>query len=131
MTRLTRIRTIFFKKLFGLEENFFLSNESTLNDFVELDDIPGHSLKRLTGIPKSERQLYIKDEHLVNGVGRHLVWYPKLTEEEWERFHRATRDKLLDMIEKFTCISMADYPEGGGLYVWKVARHIRRKRHLS
>lgn len=56
------------RKLFGLEENFFLSNESTLNDFVELDDIPGHSLKKLTEIPKSERQSYITDEHFVYGV---------------------------------------------------------------
>lgn len=60
-----------------------------------------------------------------------MAWYPKLTDKESDKFHKATREKLQDMIKKITGISMAEYPEEEELYVWKVARYIKGKQYLS
>lgn len=104
---------------------------SASSDFLELDDIPGHSLRRLSEIPESERQSYIQDQHLSNRADNHLVWYPKVPKDDWERVHKVTRKKLLEKIERVFGVSMADYPREEELFVWKVARYVRRKAHLS
>lgn len=118
------------KQLFGLAGDFFLSNESTLDDFLEFSDIPGHSLKSLSEIPDAERKAYITDEHLDFSPELHLVWYPKAPEDVWERVHKEAREKLLKRIERIFGVSMDEYPEAE-LLVWKVNRYIGRKEHLS
>ena len=45
------------KRVFGISEAW-MSNESTMDDFDDLEDIPGHSLVRLSDVPVADRHLY-------------------------------------------------------------------------
>ncbi len=110
-----------------------LTNKSTLEDFEEQSDIPGHELRRLSNVPKAERKYYLNDfktvKHFLGFTAeRYMVWYPPVTKTEWEQIERETRHSLIGRLEKIYCISFTDYPTEEELYVWKVAEYITRQK---
>jgi len=107
-------------------EGALLTDESTLNDFEPINYIPGHWQCRLSDIPESEREPYLKEMPDFVEPERYICWYPPVTDAEWTKIHRANRKRLLNLVEKAYGISLADFPEEK-LYVWKVAAFVKRK----
>ena len=113
------------EELFDLEWAF-LTNESTLEDFLSEDDIPGHKLILFKDIPKGDKDLY-EDEKSPFGTDKYWVWYPPLTNTEIKKMRVEERNMLLKKIEKVFGISMANYPKEEALYIWKVAEFVKKK----
>ena len=111
-----------------------LTNLSTLDDFEDGMDIPGHELRKLSEIPGSDRKNYLNDfKNLKRFLGsltpdRLLVWYPPVSKEEWDEIGKQTRQRLIQRLEENYQVSFADYPEDQDLYIWQVAGYIARKR---
>ncbi len=114
------------ERVFGII-GAWMSNKSILDDFESLDSIPGHDLVRLSEIPKSDRYLYKKEFAEFIDPKKYLVWYPPVSSREWSKIETITRDFFLGKVENKYKISMADYPKGEQLYVWKVAEFVKRK----
>ncbi len=96
--------------LFGIR-GVFLSDESTLDDFVIEMDIPGHKLIPFSEVSKSEKHLYKKLHSAISAPSKYHVWYPPLASKESESINKATRRQLLMQIEAGYGISLEDYPK--------------------
>jgi len=92
-------------------EGALLTDESTLDNFEPIDYIPGHWQCRLSDIPESEREPYLKEMPDFVEPERYICWYPPVTDAEWTEIHEANRQRLLSLVEKTYGISLADFPE--------------------
>lgn len=114
------------ERVFGIS-GAWMSNESTLDDFESLDSITGHSLVRLSEIPKADRHLYKKEFAESIDPKKYWVWYPPVSVKEWSKIETVSRNVFLDKVECKYKISMEDYPKSEPLYVWKVAEFVKKK----
>ena len=114
------------KRVFGISEAW-MSNESTMDDFDDLEDIPGHSLVRLSDVPVADRHLYKKDFAESSNPKKYSVWYPPVSDSEWIRIRKLSRKHLFEKVENEYNVSLEDFPKNSPLYVWKVAEFVKRK----
>ena len=114
------------KKVFGID-GAWMSNQSTLDDFGDLEDIPGHSLVRLSEVPEADRHLYKKDFAEASHPKRYSAWYPPVSDSEWSRIRKLSWKYMIKMVENKCNVSLEDFPKNSPLYVWKVAEFVKRK----
>lgn len=103
-----------------------ITNESTLEDFESLGSIPGHKLISLSKVPKSQQHLYKRPTFPTNRKN-YLVWYPPVSDEEWQKIRKLFKLKLLKKVENKYKISTENYPHNEPLYVWKMAKFVKSK----
>lgn len=114
------------KKVFGIDRAW-MSNESTMDDFDDLENIPGHNLVRLSDVPEADRHLYKKDFGESGNPRIHRVWYPPVSSPKWAKIRKLSRKYLIEKIGNECNLSFEDFPKNSPLYVWKVAHFVKRK----
>lgn len=105
----------------------WMSNESMLDDFDSPDSIPGHISIKLSEIPVIDRHMYKKEFAEKFDPKKYWVWYPPVSNKEWNEINKITRRIYLDKVERKYNISMENYPKGEPLFVWKVAEFVKKK----
>ena|SRR3989344_6956299 len=117
---------ILIEKLFNIE-GALLTNESTLHNFIWVDDIPGHRLMRVTDIPLDDRKIYLEKMPNLTSIEKTYDWYPPVSDQEWEEITKKEQEDIFQKIESIFGVSMKDY-EDEELYVWKVADYIQKEK---
>jgi len=78
-------------------------------------------------VPKSKRHLFKKELEDSIEPKKYHVWYPPVSDSEWNRVRKLSRKYLVEKVENEYNVSLEDFSKNSPLYVWKVAEFIKRK----
>lgn len=108
--------------------SMLLTDKSELDHFDLVDEIAGHMQIKLSEVPEVDLERYSDyfETWAPEDLGRLVVWYPPISDEKWDEINSNRKKRLIKLIELTFNISMEDYPDDS-LYVWKVARFIKKK----
>ncbi|MDE2024932.1 MAG: hypothetical protein KGJ07_00385 [Patescibacteria group bacterium] len=111
------------RRLFGIE-GVFISNESILEDFMDIDDIPGHERRTFASLTAEEKKLYKKEKELpFFNENRFFVWHPPISDEEWDNIERERQYELTALIKKEYGVYLPEILEGE-THIWIIAKLI-------
>ena len=104
-----------------------ITNESLLEDFMDLEDIPNHTLRRFSALSKEEKKRYAgatqQDARSWAGL---LVWYPPLTDAERHMFAQKEREVLAERIADVYGFIIPEVI-AGETRVWEVVKLVAQK----
>lgn len=115
------------ERLFDIK-GAFLSNESRLEDFMEVDSIPGHRRLLFSELSLKDQQEYRKHYQKFRQIQlkKLVVWYPPVTKREWKAIEKNNREKLVKSIARNYGVIIPEILDGE-TRIWRIVELIIKR----